>query len=89
MYFCGVKATLTELRRDTGRILGSVIYGKETVELTQHGQTVAEIRPRVQGMPAKEFARLWRARKPLGRETAEAVAAALKDLDAADLESRQ
>ena len=40
-----MKATLTELRRDTGKVLGAVIHAQERVKLTQHGETVAEIVP--------------------------------------------
>lgn len=83
MYFSSMKATLTELRRNTGRILGAVVHGKETVELTQHGETVAQISPKARGMSAQEFARIWRERKPLGVEAAEAVAKALKENDEA------
>ena len=76
-------ATLTQLRREAGKVLSAVLHRNKTVTLTQHGKTVAEIRPRPQPMPPGEFARLWRSRRPLGKETAEEVAAALKDLDAA------
>ena len=43
--FAGMKATLTELRRDTIRVLRPVIHGAKTVTLTEHGQEVAEISP--------------------------------------------
>jgi antitoxin (DNA-binding transcriptional repressor) of toxin-antitoxin stability system len=82
-YFCLVKATLTNLRRDTGRVLGKVIHGQESVELTQHGQVVAEIQPRPRPMTGAEFAAMWKARRPLGKDAAQEVAEALRALDAA------
>lgn len=83
MHFGIVNATLTQLRREAGKVLSAVLHRNKTVKLTQHGKTVAEIRPRPQPMPPGEFARLWRARRPLGKDTAREVAAALKDLDEA------
>ena len=77
MHFRFVKATLTELRRETGRVLGTVVHGKEAVELTEHGETVADIQPRSRPMSGAEFAAAWRKRKPLGKETAETVAKAI------------
>jgi len=41
-----MNATLTELRRETSRILRPVIHGAQTVTLTEHGQMVAEICPK-------------------------------------------
>lgn len=41
-----MKATLTELRRDTSKVLGPVIHGAKTVILTEHGQDVAAIIPK-------------------------------------------
>jgi len=73
-HFGFVKATLTELRRETGRVLGTVVHGKKAVELTEHGETVADIHPRPRPMSGPEFAAAWRKRKPLGKETAETVA---------------
>jgi len=83
MHFYVVNATLTQLQREAGKVLSAVLHRKKTVKLTQHGKTVAEIRPRPQPMPPGEFARLWRSRRPLGKDTADEVAATLKDLDAA------
>lgn len=40
-----MKATLTELRRETSRILGPVIHGSRKVVLTEHGREVAAIVP--------------------------------------------
>ena len=83
MHFCTVNATLTQLRREAGKVLSAVLHRNKTVRLTQHGKPVAEIRPRPQPMPPGEFARLWRSRRPLGKETADEVAAALRELDSA------
>jgi antitoxin (DNA-binding transcriptional repressor) of toxin-antitoxin stability system len=41
-----MNATLTELRRETSRVLRPVIHGAKTVTLTEHGQKVAEISPK-------------------------------------------
>ncbi len=38
-------ATLTELRRDTSKVVRAATEGGETVVLTEHGQPCAEIRP--------------------------------------------
>ena len=81
MHFLSVKATLTELRRDTSRVLGTVIHGHEAVELTQHGETVADIRPHATPLSGAEFARRWKRRKPLGKATAREVAVAIKSMD--------
>jgi antitoxin (DNA-binding transcriptional repressor) of toxin-antitoxin stability system len=78
-----MKATLTELRRGTGRILGAVIHGQCAIELTQHGQTVADIQPRTKPLSGAEFARRWKNRKPLDKATAREIATAIKSLDRA------
>ena len=83
MHFCLVNATLTQLRREAGKVLSAVLHRNKTVKLTQHGKAVAEIRPRPQPMAPGEFARLWRSRRPLGKDVADEVAQALKELDAA------
>jgi antitoxin (DNA-binding transcriptional repressor) of toxin-antitoxin stability system len=83
MHFDEMKATLTELRRDTRRILGKVIHGQEAVALTQHGQTVASIQPCPRPMSGTEFAAAWKARKPLGKETADDMAKVLQAIDQA------
>ncbi len=46
VYFSRMNATLTELRRETSRVLRPVIHGAKTVTLTEHGQEVAEISPK-------------------------------------------
>ena len=84
MHFNVVNATLTQLRREAGKVLSAVLHRHKTVRLTQHGKAVAEIRPRPQPMSPGEFGRLWRSRRPLGKDVADEVAAALKALDAAE-----
>jgi prevent-host-death family protein len=83
MHFSHMKATLTELRRETGRVLGAVIHGYRAVELTQHGANVAEIQPRAKPLSGAEFARRWKNRKPLDKATAREIAAAIKLMDRA------
>jgi antitoxin (DNA-binding transcriptional repressor) of toxin-antitoxin stability system len=46
VYFPFMHATLTELRRETSRVLRPVIHGAKTVMLTEHGQEVAAISPK-------------------------------------------
>jgi antitoxin (DNA-binding transcriptional repressor) of toxin-antitoxin stability system len=41
-----VQATLTDLRRKAGKVIGPVIHAGQTVELTQYGQVVASIHPK-------------------------------------------
>ena len=41
-----VRATLTELRRDTSKVIRPVIHAAKSVVLTEHGQEVAEIVPK-------------------------------------------
>lgn len=79
-----MKATLTELRRQTGKVIRPVIHAGKTVVLTEHGQDVAEIRPAGRVMTGAEFARAWKERRSLGKATAEDVAKALKAIDAAE-----
>ena len=81
MHFLAMKATLTELRRDTGRILGAVIHRQRAVELTQHGETVADIQPHAKPLSGAEFARRWKNRRPLDKATARQIAAAIKSMD--------
>jgi prevent-host-death family protein len=83
MHFSHMKATLTELRRDTGRVMDAVIHRHHAVELTKHGETVADIQPRAKPLSGAEFARRWKNRKPLDKETAKEIAAATKSLDQA------
>jgi prevent-host-death family protein len=40
-----VPATLTELRRDTSKVIRPAIHAGETVVLTEHGETRAKIVP--------------------------------------------
>ena len=79
-----VKATLTELRRDTGRVLGAVIHGHSAIELTQHGQIVADIQPHAKPLSGAEFARRWKKRKRLDKATAQEIAAAIKSIGQAE-----
>lgn len=46
-FFTQMKATLTELRRETSRILGPVIHASKKVVLTEHGRNIAAIVPMV------------------------------------------
>jgi prevent-host-death family protein len=45
VYFGGVKATLTQLRRETKKVVRPVIQRGVTLTLTEHGQPCAEIVP--------------------------------------------
>jgi prevent-host-death family protein len=45
VYFRTVKATLTQLRRDTTKVVRPVILGGKKLTLTEHGQPCAEIIP--------------------------------------------
>jgi prevent-host-death family protein len=45
VYFESVKATLAQVRRDTAKVVRSVIDGGEKLTLTEHGQPCAEIVP--------------------------------------------
>jgi antitoxin (DNA-binding transcriptional repressor) of toxin-antitoxin stability system len=46
MHYYGVQATLTDLRRKTGRVLGPVIHAGQTVEITAQSVVVATIQPK-------------------------------------------
>ena len=71
---------MTQLQRQSGRV-AEAIARRESVRLTRHGETIAEIEPRPRGMTGAEFAVAWRNRRRLGRELAEEVANNLKELD--------
>jgi len=43
-----MKATLTQLRRETSRILGPVIHASQKVLITEHGRKIATIVPIVE-----------------------------------------
>jgi prevent-host-death family protein len=45
VYFEGMRATLTELRRDTSSVVRPAIHAGQTVVLTEHGEPCAEIIP--------------------------------------------
>ena len=44
-FSCAMKATLTELRRQTSKVVRPVIHGGRKVTLTEHGEKCAEIVP--------------------------------------------
>jgi prevent-host-death family protein len=44
-YSRSVKATLTQLRRDTAKVVRPVVHGGEKLMLTEHGQPCAEMIP--------------------------------------------
>jgi antitoxin (DNA-binding transcriptional repressor) of toxin-antitoxin stability system len=58
-----MKATLTQLRRETSRVVRPVIAGKSTVELTEHGIVVARLSPIRKPDPKKALAALDEIRK--------------------------
>ena len=43
-----MRATLTQLRRETSRILGPVIHASQKVLITEHGRKIATIVPIVE-----------------------------------------
>lgn len=45
VFFILMQATLTELRRETSRILGPVIHASQKVLITEHGRKIAAIVP--------------------------------------------
>jgi len=45
VFFILMQATLTELRRETSRILGPVIHASQKVLITDHGRKIAAIVP--------------------------------------------
>ena len=59
------------------------IARQESVQLTRHGELVAEIEPRPRGISGAEFVRRWRNRRRLGKEVSDEMLAALKKLDKA------
>ena len=68
-----MNATLTELRRETGKLLAAVLNRKKTVRITEHGTPVADLAPRSRPITGEEFAKLWRDRTRLDKGTAEEV----------------
>jgi len=78
-----MQATLTELRRKTKHVVRAVESGK-VLEITDHGKVIAEFRAKSKGMSGPDFARLWRQRKPMDAETAAAVLANMRAMDAAE-----
>ena len=57
------------------------IKPNDLVKATWQGETAAEVP--AQPMSPGQFGRLWRSRRPLGKDAADEVAAALKELGAA------
>lgn len=45
VYFQRMTATLTELRRDTSKVVRPAIHAGQTVVLTEHGEPCAKIVP--------------------------------------------
>jgi antitoxin (DNA-binding transcriptional repressor) of toxin-antitoxin stability system len=79
-----MNATLTELRRDTGKLLSAVLHRNKTVHLTDHGTLVADLTPRSRPITGEEFAKLWRDRRPLDKETADEVLTNIRETRQAD-----
>lgn len=77
-----MEATLTQLQRQAGRV-AEAIARRESVRLTRHGKTIAEIQPRQHGLSWDEFSRRWKNRKRLGKELADEMAKNLKEPDKA------
>ncbi|MBU6410528.1 MAG: hypothetical protein KGR98_09085 [Verrucomicrobia bacterium] len=77
-----MEATLTQLQRQAGR-LAQAIARRESVRLTRHGRPIAEIEPAHRGMSGADFARAWRNRKRMDRETCDEMVKALDGLDRA------
>jgi antitoxin (DNA-binding transcriptional repressor) of toxin-antitoxin stability system len=77
-----MQATLTELRRSP-KVTNQIRAGR-SIELTDHGKVVAEIQPSFKGLSGREFAALWRKRKPLDPETAREVMANIRVMEAAE-----
>ena len=78
-----MKATVTDLQRKSAELMQRVEVG-ETVQITRHGTVCAKIVPAVKHMSATEFAKVLLSGERLGPELTAEVAAAIKDLDAAD-----
>jgi antitoxin (DNA-binding transcriptional repressor) of toxin-antitoxin stability system len=83
MHFVSMRSTLTELRRQTGKVL-SALHRNKTVHLTEHGTVVADLVPRKAPINAGEFAKLWRQRRPLGKEAADEVFGNIQELRKAE-----
>lgn len=69
-----MNATLTDLRRRTGKLLSAALRRNKSVRLTQHGKTVAEIRPHPEPLSVEAFSKLWRQRPRLDKATADELA---------------
>jgi prevent-host-death family protein len=64
-YFRLMKATLSELHRQTAKIIRPVIDGGRTLTITNHGQDCARIVP----MPKSDWKSAWEALKKIGPVT--------------------
>lgn len=82
-----MNATLTELRRQIGRLLSAVLHRNKSVKLTQDGKTVAQITPRPQPLTPQEFSKLWRQRPKLDKATADQIADNIRESRRAECES--
>ena len=60
--FCFMKATLSELHRETAKVIGPVIDGGKTVDITEHG----EVRARIVPVPRLDRKAAWKALKEIG-----------------------
>lgn len=75
---------MSELRRAVNKLLDRALHKKESVIVTDHGKTVAEIRPQAQPITGAEFARLWKHRRKLDKSTAETIAETLAEHNKAE-----
>lgn len=82
MYFTQMKATITDLHRRAADLMQRVDAG-EIVELTRHGEDVAQIIPLPKARSGRELSGLLQNAPRLGVDVAEDVAKTLKELDAA------
>ena len=57
-----MKATLSELYRETAKVMGPVIDGGKSVEITEHG----EVRARIVPVPKLNRKAAWKALKEIG-----------------------
>ena len=74
---------MTELRRKTSDVINQAQAGR-TVEITDRGRVVLEVQARRPGLSGAEFARLWRARRPMGEEAAAEVLANIRATEKAE-----
>lgn len=82
-----MQTTITQLRRQSGEVLGPVIHDGLTMDITSQGRVVAQITPVPRGMTGREFAEWWQNRPRLEPELAGEVLQAIKELDQAGHET--